>query len=44
MLVECVIPTRTLGEGRPGEDGAESDESDKRFHFHSPILRLRPFN
>jgi hypothetical protein len=28
-----------LGESRPGEDGAESDESDKRFHVHSPISR-----
>jgi hypothetical protein len=32
MLVECMIATRTLAESRPGEDGAESDESDKRFH------------
>jgi hypothetical protein len=32
LLVECVIAARSLGESRPGDDGAESDESDKRFH------------
>ena len=39
LLVECVIAARSLGESRPGDDGAESDESDKRFHVHSPISR-----